>query len=233
MNTLTSTAVGYIGHKVHVVRRRESAWLLDALGDVRDRTIVDIAGGDGYWAAELAKRGAYTVALDLAEAKLHRGRTLPEPPGLVKGDALRLPFPDQSVDGTLSICAIEHFPDGKAALAEMARITRPGGSLALSADALCAEHRWPELSEGHRKAYHVVDTYDEAKLTELLEATGFEVQRTEYLFRETWAQGVYLRLHRWKYAPNALAPLGPLVALSDRRSSADQGAVLLVQARRT
>jgi ubiquinone/menaquinone biosynthesis C-methylase UbiE len=232
MNSLASTAVGYVGHKVHIVRRRESAWLLDALGDVRGKAIVDIAGGDGYWAAELAKRGAYTVAIDLAEAKLHRGRTLPEPPGLVKGDALRLPFPDHSVDGTLSICAIEHFPDGKAALAEMARITRPGGSLALSADALCAEHRWPVLSEGHRDRYAVVDTYDEAKLTDLLEATGFEVQSTEYLFREVWAQGVYMRLHRWKYAPNALAPLGPVVALSDRRSKSTQGAVLLVQARR-
>jgi ubiquinone/menaquinone biosynthesis C-methylase UbiE len=232
MNALASTVIGHVGHKVHIVRRRESSWLLDALGDVRGKTIVDVAGGDGYWAAELAKRGAYTVAIDLAEEKLHRGRTLPRPPGLIKGDALRLPFPDRSVDGTLSICAIEHFPDGKAALAEMARVTRPGGVLALSADALCAEHRWPDLSSGHREVFRVVDTYDDGKLRDLLDANGFDVQRTEYLFREVWAQNVYMRLHRWKYAPNALAPLGPLVALSDRRSSSTQGAVLLVQARR-
>jgi len=232
MNAVLSTAVGYLGHKVHIVRRREAAWLLDALGDVKGRTILDVAGGDGYWAAELAKRGAYTAVIDLAEHKLHRGMTLPHPPGLLKGDALRLPFPDQSVDGVLSICAIEHFPDGKAALAEAARVTRPGGWLALSADALCAEHKWPSLAEGHRERYAVVDTYDAAKLGELLDASGYEVQGMEYLFRSDWAQSVYLRLHRWKYLPNALAPLDPVVAFSDRRSPPDKGAVLLVQARR-
>ncbi|HEY8545290.1 MAG TPA: class I SAM-dependent methyltransferase [Acidimicrobiales bacterium] len=232
MSELASAAIGYVGHKVHVVRRREAKWLLDALGDVRGQVILDVAGGDGYWAAQLARRGAYTVAIDLAEGKLQRGRTLPQPPGLVKGDALHLPFPDRSVDGTLSICAIEHFPDGKAALAEMARVTKPGGLLALSADALCAEHKWPSLSSGHRERYHVVDTYDEAKLTDLLDATGFDVLKTEYLFRETWAQNVYLRLHQWKLAPNALAPLSPLVAWSDRRSDEPGGSILLVHARR-
>jgi ubiquinone/menaquinone biosynthesis C-methylase UbiE len=232
MSRLGSAAVGYVGHQVHVVRRREAGWLLDALGDVRDKTVVDIAGGDGYWAAQLTRRGAYTVAIDLAEDKLHRGRGLPAPPGLIKGDALRLPFPDASVDATLSICAIEHFPDGKAALAEMARITRSGGSLAMSADALCAEERWPDLSKGHRERYHVVDTYDEDRLSDLLDAEGFDVLRTEYLFREVWAQSLYMRLHRWKYAPNALAPLAPLVAVSDKRSDTTGGAILLVHAKR-
>ena len=232
MNAVVSSAVGYLGHKVHVVRRREAAWLLDALGDVEGKTIVDVAGGDGYWAAELSKRGAYTTVIDLAEHKLRRGQTLPNPPGLVMGDALRLPFPNQSVDGVLSICAIEHFPDGKAALSEMARITRPGGWLALSADALCSEHDWPGLAAGHRERYAVVDTYDQPKLEELLDASGYEVERMEYLFRAHWAQGVYLRLHRWKYLPNMLAPLDPVVSLSDRRNPPGSGAVLLVQARR-
>ena len=232
MSKLASAAIGYVGHQVHVVRRREAGWLLDSLGDVQGQVILDVAGGDGYWAAQLAKRGAYTLAIDLAEGKLHRGRTLPQPPGLVKGDALRLPFPDGSVDGTLSICAIEHFPDGKASLAEMARVTKPGGSLAMSADALCSEHNWPGLSAGHRERYHVVDTYDEAKLTDLLDATGFDVVRTEYLFRENWSQNVYMRLHQWKFAPNALAPLAPVVAWSDRRSDEPGGSILLVHARR-
>lgn len=232
MSTLGSAAVGYVGHQVHVVRRREAGWLLDALGDVRGKTVADIAGGDGYWAAQLARRGAYTVAIDLAEDKLHRGRGLPRPPGLIKGDALRLPFPDGGVDATLSICAIEHFPSGEEALAEMARITKPGGSLAMSADALCEEKRWPGLSEGHRERYHVVDTYDEERLTKMLDAAGFDVQHTAYLFREVWAQNLYMRLHKWKFAPNALAPLAPIVAVSDRRSDADGGSIFLVHARK-
>jgi ubiquinone/menaquinone biosynthesis C-methylase UbiE len=232
LNPACSAAIGYIGHEVHVVRRREARWLLDALGDVQGKTIVDVAGGDGYWAARLSRRGARTVAIDLAESKLHRGRTLRRPPGLVKGDALRLPFPDGGVDGVLSICAIEHFADGEAAIAEMARVTRTEGLLAISADALSKEHRWPGLSRAHRDRYAVVDTYDRAKLTELLVASGFEVLRTEHMFKQTWAQNFYLRLHRWKYAPNAFAPLGPIFAGSDARSPADEGAIVLLQARR-
>lgn len=232
VSEMSSSAIGYLGHQVHVVRRREAAWLLDALGDLHGKTILDVAGGDGYWAAQVAKRGAYAAAVDLAMGKLQRGRTLPSPPGLVRGDALRLPFPDASVDGALSICAIEHFADAAEAVAEMARVVRPGGILSMSADTLSDEGDWPRLSQGHREAYLVVDTFDRTRLATLLDDAGFEVERSEHMFRDHWAQGVYLRLHRWRYAPNALAPLGPVVAACDRRSDAAGGAILVVQARR-
>lgn len=227
-----SATIGYLGHRVHVVRRREAAWLLDALGDLDGKTILDIAGGDGYWAAQVAKRGAYAVAIDLAMHKLERGRTLPDRPGLVRGDALRLPFPSASVDGAMSMCAIEHFDDAPEALAEMARVIRPGGVLSMSADALSDESDWPDLSRGHREAFFVVETFSKAKLTKLLDEAGFEVERSDHMFRSRRAQGFYLRLHRWRYAPNALAPLGPVVAMSDRHSNAAGGAILVVRARR-
>jgi SAM-dependent methyltransferase len=229
---VASSIVGYIGHRVHVVRRREAAWLLTALGDVRDQTVLDVAGGDGYWASQLAKRGAFAVGVDLAMAKLRRGRTLPDPPALIRGDALRMPVPDASVDALVSMCAIEHFPDAATAFAEMARVARPGSLLTLSADTLSDEAHWPKLADGHRKAFAVVETFDRDKLTKLLEDAGFDVLRSEYMFKRRWAQGLYLRLHRWRYAPNALAPLGPLVALSDRRTTAPGGAIVFVQARR-
>jgi SAM-dependent methyltransferase len=229
---MTSSAIGYVGHRVHVVRRREAAWLLDALGDVQGKTVLDVAGGDGYWAAQVAKRGAYAVGVDLALGKLRRGRTLPDPPGLAMGDALRLPFADASVDAIISMCAIEHFPDAATALAEMARVAKPGTHLALSADALSDEDDWPTLSRGHRETYAVVDTFDQDKLTKLLESAGFDVLRADYMFRQHWTQGVYLRLHRWRFAANALAPLSPLVAISDHRSRTESGSILLVQARR-
>jgi ubiquinone/menaquinone biosynthesis C-methylase UbiE len=232
MNAVATSVVAYVGHQVHIVRRREAGWLIDALGDVTGKKIVDVAGGDGYWAAQLGKAGAQATAIDIAEDKLRRGRQLAQPPGLVKGDALRLPFPDRSVDGLLSICAIEHFPDGEAALTEMARIVKPGGLLALSADVLSAEGDWPKLSRGHRERYHVVDTYDLPKLTKLLGVAGFDVERSSHMFRKHWAQKVYMRLHLWRMAPNALAPLAPLVSLSDRFSADDEGSIVVVLARR-
>src|SRR5438046_2050816 len=108
-------AVALAGHEVHVCRYREARALLrwlgedpaqDRDGDLRGLRVLDVAGGDGYWAGQARKRGARAVALDLATAKLHYGRGLANAPGLIKGDALQLPFADASFDRVMSICAI-------------------------------------------------------------------------------------------------------------------------------
>ena len=68
-------AVAIAGHEVHVCRYREGNTLLRWLGeDLRGLRVLDVAGGDGYWAAQARGRGAWAVALDLATAKLKRGR---------------------------------------------------------------------------------------------------------------------------------------------------------------
>ena len=168
-------AVAFAGHEVHVCRHREGGTLLRWLGeDLRGLRVLDVAGGDGYWAAQARKRGAWAVALDLAEAKLRRGRQLTAAPGLVRADALRLPFADGSFDRVMSICAIEHFDDGARALAEMARVLAPGGELVMSADALTLAERWPRLYRAHCERYHVQRTYSHEQLTALLAASGLE-----------------------------------------------------------
>ena len=130
-------AVAVAGHEVHVCRYREARTLLRWLGeDLRGLRVLDVAGGDGYWAGQARRRGARAVALDLAGAKLRYGRQLASAPALIEGDALQLPFADASFDRVMSICAIEHFDDGGRALDEMARVLAPGGELVMSADAL-------------------------------------------------------------------------------------------------
>ena len=224
--------VAYVGHQVHVVRTREVRTLFDWLGDLRGRRLLDVAGGDGYWAGQARKRGATAVCLDLARHKLVRGRTLKDSPYLIEGDALRLPFRDASFDALMSVCAIEHFPDGAASLAEMARVTRPGGMLVMSADALTRAGRWPELDAGHRGRYHVVRTYDHAELAALLDAAGFDVLEHTYLFRTERAERLYLQLSRHRLAWNVAAPLAPAVARADRRAPNATGSVVCVRARR-
>ena len=82
-------AVAVAGHEVHVCRYREARTLLRWLGeDLRGLRVLDVAGGDGYWAGRARGRGARAVALDLADAKLRYGRQLSARPALVKGDAL-------------------------------------------------------------------------------------------------------------------------------------------------
>jgi SAM-dependent methyltransferase len=228
-------AVAWAGHEVHVCRYREAGTLLRWLGqDLHGLRLLDVAGGDGYWAARARRRGARAVALDLAAAKLHRGRELTAAPALVRGDALDLPFADASFDRVMSICAIEHFDDGAAALAEMARVLAPGGELVMSADALTLAPRWPRLYRAHCERYHVKRTYSHEELTALLKACGLDVIAHRYQFRTRWAQRMYLGLSAYggKVGFNAAAPAMPLVAAADRGARGDGGAIVLVRARR-
>lgn len=226
--------VGYVGHKVHVVRSREVGTLLRWAGDLTGKRLLDVAGGDGYWAAEAEKLGAKAVCLDLMTSKLQRGLTLPKPPGLVEADALRLPFADGSFDVILSVCAIEHFDDGAASIAEMSRVLKPGGVIVMSADTLSRSQTWPNLLDAHRRRYHVKFTYTHKDLEKMFVANGLVLEEHDYLFRTARAERLYLTLSAkgGKVGWNAAAPLSPLVALSDRRAPNEQGSVVLVRARK-
>lgn len=226
--------VGFVGHKVHVVRSREVGTLLKWAGDLHGKRLLDVAGGDGYWAAEAEKLGAKAVCLDLMTSKLQRGLTLAKPPGLVEADALRLPFADDSFDVVLSVCAIEHFDDGAASIAEMARVLKPGGVVVMSADTLSRSENWPTLLDAHKKRYHVKSTYTHTDLEKMFVANDLSLEEHDYLFRTPLAERLYLTLSAkgGKVGWNAAAPLSPLVALSDRRAPNEQGSVVLVRARK-
>jgi ubiquinone/menaquinone biosynthesis C-methylase UbiE len=228
-------AVAFAGHQVHVCRYREAGTLLRWLGsDLRGLRVLDVAGGDGYWAGQARRRGAYAVNIDIAGNKLVRGAQLANAPAQILGDALKLPFPDGSFDRVLSICAIEHFDDGPQALGEIARVLAPGGELVMSADTLSRKSRWPGLFEAHSQRYHVQRTYTHEQLTELLDERGLDVEEYTYQFRSDWSEHLYLTLsaHGGKVGFNAAAPLAALVAASDRRTRQDQGAIVLIRARR-
>ncbi|CAI7975863.1 MULTISPECIES: class I SAM-dependent methyltransferase [Parafrankia] len=234
MSSLRDDALAYAGHQVHVMRRREVGTLLSWAGDLHGRTMLDVAGGDGYWAGQAVRRGARAVSLDLARHKLDFGSRLKHRPSLVEGDALRLPFAPATFDIVMSVCAIEHFDDGPAALAEMARVLRPGGDLVMSADALTRADRWPDLFASHRERYHVQHTYPGEQLTKLLADAGLEVVRQTYMFRSERAERLYLNLSAkgGRIGWNAAAVFSPLVALSDRRAPDTTGSVVLTHARR-
>lgn len=228
-------AVAFVGHQVHVCRYREAGTLLRWLGrDLTGRRVLDVAGGDGYWAGQARRRGAVAVSVDLARRKLRYGRTLRNAPDLLEADALCLPFADESFDAAMSICSIEHFDDGPRALDEVARVLRPGGTLVMSADALSRAREWPDLFAAHRRRYSVQQTYSHRRLIELLDDRGFEVLRYSYQFRSRSAEHLYLGLSKYggKVGPNAAAALTPLLALSDRRTPNERGSVVLLQARR-
>jgi demethylmenaquinone methyltransferase/2-methoxy-6-polyprenyl-1,4-benzoquinol methylase len=105
--------------------------------------VVDLACGTGDLCRELASVGHRPVGVDLSFGMLAAART--DAP-LVHADVLRLPVPDASVDGATCGFALRNFVDLGACFAELARVVRPGGRIALLE---VAEPPNPVLRWGH------------------------------------------------------------------------------------
>lgn len=90
--------------------------------------IADLACGTGDFCRSLEQRGHRPIGFDLAFGMLAHART--EAP-LVHADALRLPLGDGAVDGVTCGFALRNFVELEPFFAELARIVRPGGRIAL------------------------------------------------------------------------------------------------------
>lgn len=116
--------------------------------------LLDLGSGGGRHAYEAMRRGAAVVAVDAdrAAAKdcaammmaLHDTDDAVRGSGgcgtMAVGDALDLPFPDDSFDRVIAAEVLEHVPEDRRAMAELARVLRPGGTMAVTVP------RWfPEL----------------------------------------------------------------------------------------
>jgi SAM-dependent methyltransferase len=104
---------------------RDTARQLRQYLDLAGRVVADVGGGPGYFAREFRAAGARAVCLDTDRGEL-AGLGRPEP-GSAIGSALRLPLASGSVDVCFSSNVLEHVGDWRAMLAEMVRVTRPGG----------------------------------------------------------------------------------------------------------
>ena len=91
--------------------------------------ILDLAAGTGTSSAPLAARGASVVPCDFSLGMLRVGHRREPDLAFVAGDALRLPFADATFDAVTISFGLRNTVDPGAALAEMARVTRPGGRL--------------------------------------------------------------------------------------------------------
>jgi len=99
-----------------------------ALGLAAGSTVLDLACGTGDLCRELAAQGLRPVGADLSFGMLANARTGAP---LVQADALRLPLPDGAVDGVTCGFALRNFVDLGGFLAEVGRVVRPGGRIAL------------------------------------------------------------------------------------------------------
>ena len=99
-------------------------------------TALDVGSGPGNVTASLARAAGpegLALGVDISEPMLARAVRAEAGPqvGFLRADAQRLPFRDQTFDAVLSIAMLQLIPKPSAALAEMARVLRPGARMAV------------------------------------------------------------------------------------------------------
>jgi demethylmenaquinone methyltransferase/2-methoxy-6-polyprenyl-1,4-benzoquinol methylase len=93
--------------------------------------VLDAACGTGDLAVMAAKSGATVTGLDFSEPMLERARRKAPQLDWVQGDLLALPFPDATFDVATVGFGVRNVADLATAIAELRRVLRPGGRLAV------------------------------------------------------------------------------------------------------
>jgi demethylmenaquinone methyltransferase / 2-methoxy-6-polyprenyl-1,4-benzoquinol methylase len=109
--------------------RRWRKAVVDAVGTGPGERVLDLAAGTGTSTAAFAERGAEVVACDFSLGMLQVGRKRRPDMPFVAGDALKLPFADASFDAVSISFGLRNVNDVDVALAELHRVTKPGGRL--------------------------------------------------------------------------------------------------------
>ena len=161
----------------------------DRLGLAPGERLLDLGAGFGRHAFEGLRRGANVVAFDYALEELRQVNDLfgamvevGEAPvgaagGSVRGDAHRLPFPDGAFDRIIASEVLEHLPDDATAVRELARVLRPGGTIAVTVPAKLAETVCWKLSDEYHAPFveggHL-RIYSESGMRQMLADAGLE-----------------------------------------------------------
>jgi SAM-dependent methyltransferase len=157
----------------------------DRLGLRRGERLLDLGCGGGRHAFEAARQGAQVVALDagpdeVAQVRATIGAMVEagelrscDEAGAVQGDALRLPFPDGAFDRVIAAEVLEHIPDDDTAMTELARVLRPGGTMAVTVPRFAPEAvNWALSREYHDVPGGHVRIYRRSTLIERLRRAG-------------------------------------------------------------
>jgi ubiquinone/menaquinone biosynthesis C-methylase UbiE len=157
----------------------------DRLGVKAGDRVLDIGCGYGRHSFEVVRRGGRAVALDLSDTELKdvlaMFRALHAEDGVpagaaVNADALSLPFADASFDHVVASEVLEHIPADERAMAEIARVVRPGGTVAVTVpragqEVVC----WALSRDYHDTPGGHVRIYRRRQIAERLRRAGLRV----------------------------------------------------------
>jgi SAM-dependent methyltransferase len=203
------------------------AWLAERVGLGPGRTVVDLAAGTGKLTRPLAATGAEVIAIEpVAEM---RGLIGTEATRVLDGTAEAIPLPDGCADA-LTVGQGFHWFDGPAALAEIHRVVRPGGALALVWNRRPLDHPVHAAIEDITARHHTdTPAHRTGAWRAAFEATtlfGPLEERTFAHVQEMNAEGLADRVGSTSYI--AALPDGPRGAVLDAvRALAGDGPVAL------
>lgn len=172
-------------------------WIAGALpAPSGEQVVLDVAGGTGQLGRRLVRDAGFGVICDLTPQMLQAGARSAREEGqrnvvFAEGDATRLPFAAGQFDLVVTRFALHHIDEPGAALAEMARVCRPGGTIAvvdIARESGEAGRRSDEL-ERLRDPSHA-RSLEQRELIELLEAVAGGAQlvaeREQRMAAEPW-----------------------------------------------
>jgi SAM-dependent methyltransferase len=157
----------------------------DRLGVQAGDRVLDMGCGAGRHAFELYRRGTDVIAFDqdadeLAGvsdmfAAMRKAGEVPDgaDADVKQGDALQLPFADGEFDRVVAAEVLEHIPDDESAIAELVRVVRPGGTIAVTVPRWLPEKVcWALSDEYHQVEGGHVRIYTADELVGKLERAG-------------------------------------------------------------
>ncbi|GBE63903.1 methyltransferase [Mycobacterium sp. MFM001] len=173
-----------------VARRLLSAWQhpVEWLNIPPGGTALDVGCGPGTVTASLARAAGpdgLALGVDISKPMLARAVRAESGPqvGFLRADAQRLPLRDDTVDAVVSIAVLQLIPEPAAALAEIARVLRPGGRLAVMVPTAGRAARfWRMLPN---TGAHV---FDDDELGDILEDHGFVSVRVKNFSTIQWVR---------------------------------------------
>lgn len=150
-----------------------------------DDRVLDLATGTGLLALLMSRRAREVTGCDVTPEMLEKARARVSEGGqgnirFVEAEAATLPFPDDSFDLVTCRAAFHHFPDPRAALAELFRVLAPGGRVVI-ADVVGyygpgQERHIRERLEKLLDPSHIL-AYTAEEFAEMFAESGFEVGR--------------------------------------------------------
>jgi ubiquinone/menaquinone biosynthesis C-methylase UbiE len=153
-------------------------YVAPALGQIaagrRQLQILDCGCGTGYNLQNLLQPYGRTFGFDFNPDAVRRARAAGRP--LARADIQRIPFRSNTFDLATSFDVVQSVPDDRAALSEMARVLKPGGSVMLNVTAL-------DLLRGdHSDVWGELRRYTRERAAALVGGAGLEPTRITYLF---------------------------------------------------